>query len=97
MVRIRRQDSIAVLISTENEVRALNRATARDQYSGWFESLTAKLKLINVFTLIKSKIDNAVTATVYILAEFVLVFIFIPLLFVGIAYKVILARLSHRD
>jgi hypothetical protein len=92
-----RQDSITVLISTENEVRALNKATASDQDSGWFESLTAKLKLTHLFTLIKSKTDNAVTATVYILAEFVLVFIFIPLLFVGIAYKVILGRISHRD
>ncbi len=89
-----RQGSIAVLISTENDVRALNQATANDQDSGWFESLTSKLKLTHVFTVIKSKTDNAVTATVYILAEFVLVFIFIPLLFVGIAYKLILGRLS---
>lgn len=89
-----RQESISVLISTENEVRELNRATASDQDSGWFESLTAKFKLTNVFTLIKSKTDNAVTATVYILAEFVLVFILIPLLFMGIAYKLILGRLS---
>jgi len=92
-----RQDSISVLISTENEVRALNKATASNQDAGWFESLTAKLKLTNIFTSIKSKTDNVVTAAVYILAEFVLVFIFIPVLFVGIAYKLILGRLSRRD
>ena len=94
---LERQDSISVLISTENEVRAFNRITVSDQDIGWFESLTAKLKLTNIFTLIKSKTDNAVTAAVYILAEFVLVFILIPLLFIGIAYKLILGRLSRRD
>lgn len=92
-----RQQSIAILISTENEVRDLNQATASDQDAGWFQSLTAKLKLTNIFTSIKSKTDNAVTAAVYILAEFVLVFIFIPVLFVGIAYKLILGRISRRD
>jgi hypothetical protein len=92
-----RQDSISVLISTENEVRALNQATASDHDSGWFESLTAKLKLTDVFTSIKAKTDNAVTAVVYILAEFVLVFILIPIVFVGLAYKVIIGRLSHLD
>tara|TARA_R110002049_G_scaffold209651_1_gene380562 strand:+ start:1640 stop:2335 length:696 start_codon:yes stop_codon:yes gene_type:complete len=92
-----RQDSISVLISTENDVRALNTATANDQDSGWFESLTSKLKLTKVFTSIKSKTDNTVTAVVYILAEFVLVFILIPVLFIGIAYKLLVGRLSHRD
>lgn len=89
-----RQQSIAVLISTENEVRVLNNATATDQDAGWFQSLSSKLNLTNIFSSIKSKTDNAVTAAVYILAEFVLVFIFIPLLFIGIAYKLILGRFS---
>lgn len=89
-----RQQSIAVLISTENEVRVLNKATASDQDAGWFQSLSSKLNLTNIFSSIKSKTDNAVMATVYILAEFVLVFIFIPLLFIGIAYKLILGRFS---
>lgn len=92
-----RQQSISVLISTENEVRALNKATASDGDSNWFESLTAKLKLADLFALIKAKTDDAVTAAVYILAEFVLVFILIPLLFVGVAYKLIVGRLSRRD
>lgn len=89
-----RQDSITVLISTESDVRALNTTTESEQDSGWFKSLTAKLKLTNLFTLIKSKTDNAVTAVVYILAEFVLVFIFIPLLFIGIVYKLLVRRQS---
>ena len=92
-----RQESILVLVSTESDVRALNTATADDQDSGWFESLTAKLKLTNLFTVIKTKTDNAVTAVVYILAEFVLVFILIPVLFIGIAYKLLVGRLSRRD
>tara|TARA_R110002050_G_scaffold71891_3_gene154768 strand:+ start:169890 stop:170624 length:735 start_codon:yes stop_codon:yes gene_type:complete len=92
-----RQQSIAVLVSTENEVRALNKATADDQATGWFEKLTTKLNITNLFTLIKAKTDNAVTAAVYILAEFLLVFILIPLLFVGIAYKLLVERLSRRD
>jgi len=92
-----RQQSIAVLISTENEVRVLNQSTASGQDAGWFESLAAKLKLTDIFTSIKAKTDKAVMAAVYILAEFVLVFIFIPLLFIGIAYKLIFGRFSSRD
>lgn len=87
-----RQESISVLVSTESDVRELNTAATNDQDPGWFKSLTAKLKLTDVFSLIKTKTDNAVTAAVYILAEFVLVFIFIPLLFIGIAYKLLLGR-----
>lgn len=91
-----RHDSIAVLVSTEGDVRTLNTATTSDQNSGWFESLTAKLKLTDLFTSIKAKTDNAVTAAVYILAEFVLVFIFVPLLFIGIVYTLLMGRLSGR-
>lgn len=87
-----RQESISILLATENEVRALNKATEIDEDSGWFESLTSKLKIADLFTIIKTKTDNAVTATVYILAEFVLVFIFMPVMFLGIAYKLIVSR-----
>lgn len=93
-LEVERQDSISVLISTESEVRALN-TTVNDQDSGWFDSLKAKLKLTDFFTSIKAKTDSAVTAAVYILAEFVLVFIFIPLLFIGIAYKLLVSRLGR--
>lgn len=92
-----RQQSIAVLVSTEKDVRVLNQTTASDQDAGWFQNLTAKLKLTDIFTSIKAKTDNAVTAAVYILAEFVLVFILIPLLFIAIAYKLILGRFIRRD
>ena len=87
-----RQHSISVLISTEKEVRALNHSATNNESSGWFDSMTDKLQLADLFSSIKSKTDEAVTAAVSILAEFLLVFIFIPIVFMSICYKLIVGR-----
>ncbi|MDB2705798.1 hypothetical protein N9Y67_04675 [Pseudomonadota bacterium] len=84
-----RQHSISVLVSTEQEVRALNHSTSNNKSSGWFESIADKLQLTDLFSSLKSKSDGAVTAAISILAEFLLVFIFIPIVFMSISYKLI--------
>lgn len=87
-----RQQAISVLVSTEHEVRVLNQSTSEQKSSSWFDNMSDKLQLTELFNNIKSKADEAVTAAISILAEFLLVFILIPLVFISISYKLIVGR-----
>jgi hypothetical protein len=84
-----RQESVTVLISTEKDIQELNNTTSEKEEDGWFANIASKFDMSELFNSIEEKADNAVSAAVYLLAEFVLVFIFIPVMFLFFAYRLL--------
>jgi len=84
-----REQSVATLVTAENNIQKLNQSNATQEKTGWFESITSKFQLSNLFSSIEIKAEQAVTASISLLAQFVFVFILIPILFMWLAYRLI--------
>jgi len=91
-----REESVTTLITAQNDIEELNQSTTETQTekASWFDSMTSKLHLNDLFSSVEHKADNAVNAAVYLLAEFVLVFILIPMLFLFISYRILIRQFS---
>jgi len=89
-----RQESVTILVTAESEIKQLNQSTVQQEDKSWFDTMTSKFQLTGLFTSIKDKTDSAVTASVYLLAEFVLVFILIPILFLLLSYRLLVGRFN---
>jgi ABC-type multidrug transport system fused ATPase/permease subunit len=81
-----RQQAVSMLESTRSTVDELNQQYD-DGSQGWFSDLRDKLDIKARLEQIQARAEQAVEAAVYLLAEFVLIMVLMPLLFVYMALK----------
>lgn len=81
-----RQQAIETLQSTQHSVDTLN-SQYSEESQGWFSDLRSRLDIQARLDSVKAKAEQGVEAAVYLLAEFVLIMVLLPLLFVYLAFK----------
>ncbi|WP_330111220.1 hypothetical protein [Methylophaga thalassica] len=79
LMQSQRDEAVMVLQTTQNEVETLTNRE-QEQPKGWFDSLKGKLDIESKLQQIRQQADRAVHAAVYLLAEFVLLMLLMPLL-----------------
>lgn len=83
-----RQDAIAVLHSTQQEVAAIQ-PKADESERAWYQGFKDNLDIKNKLQNIEIKAEQGVNAAIYLLAEFVLIMLILPLGFLFIAWRLI--------
>ena len=81
-----REEAVIVLEQTQNEVETLSEQQQKKS-KGWFNSLKGQLDIEAKLQQVREQADRAVKAAVYLLAEFVLLMLFIPLLTLWLLFK----------
>jgi hypothetical protein len=72
-----REQAVTVLVDTQQEVNVLNQSNSQDQ--SWFEGVKNSLDIDASLEAVKQQAEQAIEAAIYILSEFVLVFVFLPI------------------
>jgi heme exporter protein D len=72
-----REQAMTVLVDTQQEVKVLNQTNSKDQ--SWFEGVKNSLDIDARLEAVKQQAEQAIEAAIYILSEFVLVFVFLPI------------------
>lgn len=83
-----RQDAIAVLQATQQEVAAIQPEVDESQrawYQGFKDNLDIKARLHSI----EQKAEQGINAAIYLLAEFVLIMLILPIGFLFIAWRLI--------
>lgn len=83
-----RQDAIAVLQATQQEVAALQpdpEEPSRTWYQGFKDNLDVKARLLDI----QHKAEQGINAAIYLLAEFVLIMLILPIGFLFFAWRLI--------
>lgn len=86
-----RQQAVSVLETTQEEVAVLNQQ--QDKESGWLKDLRRQLNIESRLKQITTRAEQGVQAAIYLLAEFVLLMLIMPLLFIWLMLR-IASRLS---
>lgn len=86
-----REQAVSVLETTQEEVAVLNQQ--QDKESGWLSDLRRQLSIESRLTQITARAEQGVQAAIYLLAEFVLLMLIMPLLFIWLMLR-IASRLS---
>lgn len=73
-----RQQAVSVLMDTQQNVEVLNHATGKERH--WYDGIKDSFDINASIEAIETKSEQAIEASVYILAEFVLVFVLMPIL-----------------
>ncbi|MBL1321879.1 MAG: hypothetical protein COA63_012585 [Methylophaga sp.] len=73
-----REQAITVLVNTQQEVTVLNQSNSENQ--SWFEGVKNSLDIDARLEAVKQQAEQAIEASIYILSEFVLVFVLLPIL-----------------
>jgi len=88
-----RQQAVSVLETTQQEVAVLNQQP--DEESGWLSDLRRQLSIESRLKQITARAEQGVQAAIYLLAEFVLLMLIMPLLFIGLMLRIV-SRLTVR-
>ncbi|WP_292413223.1 MULTISPECIES: hypothetical protein [unclassified Methylophaga] len=83
-----RQDAIAVLQTTRQQVAALHpdpEEPSRTWYQGFKDNLDVKARLQDI----QQKAEQGINAAIYLLAEFVLIMLILPIGFLFVAWRLI--------
>ena len=83
-----RQDAIAVLQTTQQQVAAIQpdvETTDRSWYQGITDNLDIKAKLQNI----EQRAEEAINAAIYLFAEFVLIMLIMPIGFLFIVWRLV--------
>jgi len=83
-----RQDAIAILHSTQQEVAAIQ-PESDDSERGWYQGFKDNLDIKNRLQSIETKAEQGINAAIYLLAEFVLIMLILPIGFLFIAWRLI--------
>lgn len=83
-----RQQAIAVLQTTSQEVAAIQ-PEVEDSQRGWYQGFRDNLDIKARLENIQQKAEQAIQAAIYLLAEFVLVMLILPIGLVFVAWKLI--------
>lgn len=81
-----RQQALYTLQSTRDEVDIINAQTSEDD-SSWFDNFKKPFDIQARLDNVKHKAEQSVEAAVYLLAEFVLIMVLVPLLFLYLMIK----------
>lgn len=84
-----RQDAIAVLYSTQQEVAAIQPDADQSEQGGWYQGLKDNLDIKNRLNNIENKAKQGINAAIYLLAEFVLIMLILPIAFLFIIWRLI--------
>ncbi len=84
-----RQQAVTVLDSTQQSLKALQEAE-RDIDRKWYQGMRDNLDISGKLQNIKDKVEKAVEAAIYILAEFLLVMVLLPLIFLFLGWRILL-------
>ena len=87
-----REQAITVLVNTQQEVKVLNQSNSENQ--SWFEGVKNSLDIDARLETVKQQAEQAIEAAIYILSEFILVFVFLPIL-LGFAVLFIMRKLTE--
>lgn len=80
-----REQAVAVLKTTQDDVAQLNQQ--QDEESGWFSDLRRQLSIEARLETITKRAEQGVQAALYLLAEFVLLMVILPLLFIWLLIR----------
>ncbi|MTI63924.1 hypothetical protein [Methylophaga sp.] len=83
-----RQEAVSVLQSAQASVDQLNQ-NHQQESGGWFDNLRERVDIGARLEQVKSRAEQGVEAAVYLLAEFLLIMVLLPLLFVWLALRII--------
>lgn len=72
-----REQAITVLVVAQQEVKVLNQSNSDDR--SWFEGITNTLDIDASLEAVKQQAEQAIEASIYILSEFILVFVLLPI------------------
>jgi heme exporter protein D len=72
-----REQAMTVLVDTQKEVSVLNQSTGHDQ--SWLEGVRNSLDIEARIQQVKQQGEQAIQAAIYILSEFLLVFVMLPI------------------
>jgi hypothetical protein len=72
-----REQAITVLVNTQQEVKVLNQSNSEDQ--SWYEGVKNSLDIDARLEVVKQQAEQAIEAAIYILSEFILVFVLLPI------------------
>jgi ABC-type multidrug transport system fused ATPase/permease subunit len=86
-----RQAAVSVLASTQSSVDEFN-SESQQQSSGWFSDLRDRLDIQARLEKVQQRAEQGVEAAVYLLAEFLLIMVLLPLLFAWLLLR-LLSRL----
>lgn len=86
-----REEAVSILETTRTEVAMINQQQEAD--SNWFKDLREQFDMAGRLDNIKQRAEKSVEAAVYLLAEFILVMLLMPVLFVWFFVRLAL-RLS---
>lgn len=87
LMQSQRDEAVMVLESTQNDVETLTNRE-QEQSKGWFDNLKGKLNIEAKLQQIRQQADRAVHAAVYLLAEFVLLMLLMPVLTLWLLFKI---------
>ena len=82
-----REQAISVLVVAQQEVKVLNQSNGQEQ--GWFEGVKNSLDIEARLEAVKQQAEQAIEAAIYILSEFLLVFVLLPIVLGFILFNVI--------
>ncbi|HSG92066.1 MAG TPA: hypothetical protein VK999_00035, partial [Methylotenera sp.] len=84
-----RQQAVTVLDSTQQSLKDLQQ-TELQKDQKWYQGMRDTLNIRDKLQNIKDKAEKGVEAAIYILAEFVLVMVLLPLLFLFLGWRILL-------
>jgi hypothetical protein len=85
-----REQALLVLQETRQDVEALN-STSVGEESSWFDGFKSQLDVRARLDQMEQKAEQGVQAAIYLLAEFVLIMVLLPVLFILLLVKLIRA------
>lgn len=83
-----RQQAVSVLQSAQSSVDELNEHYQQES-GGWFSNLRDRIDIQGRLNQVKNRAELGVEAAVYLLAEFVLIMVLLPLVFVWLTLRLI--------
>lgn len=83
-----RQEAITVLQATQQEVAAIQ-PNADESQSRWYQGLKENLDIKARLQTIQQKAEQGINAAIYLLAEFVLIMLILPIGFLFVAWRLI--------
>ncbi len=72
-----REQAITVLVNTQKEVKVLNQSNSQDH--SWYEDIKNNFDIEARLEKVRQQAEQAIQAAIYILSEFLLVFVMLPI------------------
>lgn len=80
-----REQAVQVLEATQEDVEVLNQQ--QDKESGWFNDLKRQLNIQTRLEHVTARAEQGIQAAIYLLAEFVLLMVLMPLVFIWLILR----------